>query len=293
MGSLHPHWQATDAGKENIRIIPKQPHMPMKRASRRPAAFTGIALIAIAGFAVFQSMNHLSDVKGQLAAPVTITIRANGVDPKTVTVDPGATITWRNEDTIPHILSSETFPTSDGQPFATSAIFPGSNTHILVPTNAAGATHAYISQTSQTVIGEIIIRGSGNAAATATTSSSVAQLAISSSVSSSSAPAGAAVLIQSSQPTAVTQISSAASVASATQSSRASVAATAGIAVNPHTIGTVSASVGQPDTSDTPAINSLSSYPMNTTESGPTLWIVITASVAAILFATRKMFRKI
>lgn len=167
MNNLHPHWQTTDEDEQPVRITDKSVRtrvQPVKstqrqrvpRAKRGPAAFIGIALFLGAGFALFQGANGLL---GQIS-PTDVTIiriTENGIDPAVVTVQPGKMIRWNNESSIPHIFESDTLPTSDGQPFMTTAIFPNGFYEYVIPENSPSATHNYESKTSIGVKGQIII----------------------------------------------------------------------------------------------------------------------------------------
>lgn len=276
----------------NIRIGPKQAPKPPKRASRKPAALTGVALFLIAGFAAFQGFGTLSNTEGQLSGPVTITITSSGVTPPSVTVEPGTTLIWKNSDTIPHIISSETFPTEDGKPFVSTAIFPGSNTHVLVPVSAKGGTHAYISETSQTVNGTIVISGAAGTTASSTSTASFASIptvALSSASSIARSSTISAAVIQSSSRSS---IAAAAFTSSFSSSSMPSV--TAGIIpTNTHTVGTFAGSVSDDGSTVPAAVTNVDYYPVSAPETGPTTWIILTASVAGVLVLTRKMFRKV
>ncbi len=283
MTTLHPHWQSTDDSNERsipVRITKKESHSPSPvcdhrspvRASRHPAALVGIFLFFIAGAAALQGYG-LFGLGGQVSQnAVTIDLTANGASPVTVTVTPGTTITWSNDDTIPHVLSSGTLPTTDGAPFVTSAIFPGSNTHVLIPLTATPGAYAYISETSDMVSGQIIVQ----AADTSVFETPVTTMPVTT-VSSSSSSVRAVVA------------SSALSVEAAS-----SVATVAGgqIPVNPYTVG--SGNIPLPDRQQPGQHAAASDHiPDVMPETGSATWIAILLAVLAVLFVTRSAFRSL
>lgn len=280
MTTLHPHWQSTDDSGERsipVRINKKRDvppdaynaeHPSPVQASRRPAAFAGIFLFFIAGAAALQGYG-LFGLGGQVSQnSVTIDLTANGATPVTVAVTPGTTITWSNIDTIPHVLSSDALPTADGTPFVTSAIFPGSKTHVLIPASAAPGAYAYISQTSDLVSGQIIVQAEGIAPA----------------VNPFTMPSVATTTLSS---------SSIASVFVSSASSSSAVPVSGGrIPVNPHTVG--SGNVPLPDRQQ-PGMHSAASahIPSGMPETGSATWLTILFAVIGVLFVTRRAFRSL
>ena len=185
---MHPHWQSTDDEQEvPVRVKAPAAERPAAvRVSRAPAAVVGIALMV---GVVAYSFGGLDAILGQLTNPtpdVTVHVRQGGVDPAVATIMPGQTVRWVNDDQIPHVLTSNTLPTSDGKPFATAIMFQAGEAFYTAPATAAEGTYDYISQTSPDVAGQIVI--SNSPAAAASSSSSVAATASSAPVPSS-APA--------------------------------------------------------------------------------------------------------
>jgi plastocyanin len=163
MTTMHPHWQSTDADERPVKITtpaktaakPQASITP--RASRRPAALAGIALFALIGFGIMQG---ISGIQAQVSsANAVVHITENGASPDTVTVQPGQSIGWQNDSAIPQVLFSSTLLGSDGKPFETSPIFPGSADTFTIPANIQPGTYDYSSKTSQAVNGHIVIEG--------------------------------------------------------------------------------------------------------------------------------------
>ncbi|HVW67014.1 MAG TPA: hypothetical protein VHA78_04790 [Candidatus Peribacteraceae bacterium] len=294
MTSLHPQWQSTDDDERAVRITSvdhrqRESASASKtavRASRKPAAIAGIALMLAIGFFWSGGLSNIQSLLGQAATSVTVTITPNGINPETISVAPGETITWTNGDTIPHILSSDTLPTSDGSPFMTSAIFPNASTHFLIPLNAQPGTYEYISKTAQNVSGHIIIQGTSAASASQPT---VPQ-------EQSSAAAIIPPLATASQPSDAFQNTSFSGVpaSGATQfsSSSAAAAATGVLPDNPHTVGAQPSLPARPQAGSTTA--SITSHtPASEPATGPDVDIVIGLSVAALLWMSRKAFRAV
>jgi plastocyanin len=163
MDSLHPNWQTTDAEERPVRIniqerkpVRKSAALPsVPRARRSPAAFIGVALFLACGFVIFKGADGLI---GQLSSSDTeISLTDTEATPTVVTVAPGQTIKWMNNATIPHILQSDTLPTENGEPFESTAIFPGGDFIYTVPATAAEGEYDYYSNTSPEVSGQIFI----------------------------------------------------------------------------------------------------------------------------------------
>lgn len=157
MTLIHPHWQSTDSAPppppraEAVRIP-----ISHDSGSRRPAAIVGIscAFVLLLGAALLQGTHILT---GQLAEPsASIRIGPGQADPASITVAPGATIVWKNADSKPHILSSDTLQTSDGLLYST-AIFPEEEFRATLSAENRPGEHSYISLTDPTVSGTIRI----------------------------------------------------------------------------------------------------------------------------------------
>lgn len=285
MTTLHPHWQATDDSDDRhvpIRIVtegkmsPPQMHLPVKQASRRPAAFVGIFLCVIAGVAAFQGF-VLSDIQGQVQTPpVDVHIRPIGADPVTITVQPGVTIRWTNDDTIPHVLSSDTLPTANGQPFMTSAIFPGSTIEYVVPATITPGSYAYISKTAETVSGLIIVQASGNVPS-GQTQNPFSLPGDTNNGQSSSIP------VVQTQPSSVPAIPTPIPVAATVSDI---------LPVNAHTVGNGEQTL-PPRQGTTPTTEVTTHVPKAAPSTGPEVWVTVLLTIVALLFVTRRAFRAI
>lgn len=283
MSDLHPHWQATD-DEAPVPVRVKGAAAPSVSAgvSRAPAAVVGILAIAAIGFFAYGGMDVLT---GQIATPtpdVTIRITQDGPVPPSAEIRPGQTIRFLNEDQIPHVLTSETLPTDDGQPFGSPGLFTNEDYFYTVPPTAQAGTHEYISETEEDVSGEIVIVTEAAAASSSSSSSDAIVLQPASSAAPlpvSSAPAF---------PTSVGSPIFPTSTPLPTPTSSGAPFELPGsvIAVNPHVVGTRGQS-----SSRRPGVTE--HRPTTTAESGPALWIVGALSVAGILIVTRQAFRKV
>ncbi len=278
MSDLHPHWQATD-GESPVPVRVKT--VSNKRAavnvSRMPAATVGMLAVVATAFFALGGRDLLT---GQVALPtpdVTIRITQDGPVPPSAEIRPGQTIRFVNEDQIPHVLTSDTLPTDDGQSFSSPGLFTNEDYFYTVPANAPAGTHDYISETEEEVTGEIVIVISAATASSASSAAVVLQPV-------SSTPAASANPISS-----VPVFVPASSTPSFPQPTPSSVAVQLPgdiLAVNPYVVGrTGSSGSRRPSvTQHTPNANA---------QSGPALWVAGIASVLAIFVATRGAFRKI
>ncbi len=166
MIQLHPHWHSTGDGDQDPLPLSKKPasavptRIPvgLQGVSRRPAAALGILTVLVAGFSFFDvipSIRGTEVAQSIVATGVQIRITENGLVPKAANVRPGQEIVWINEDTIPHILESDTLMGSNGTTLYTPAIFPGSEQRFTLSQSQATGRHSYISTTSVDVFGEI------------------------------------------------------------------------------------------------------------------------------------------
>ena len=152
MNTLHPHWQSTDDGDEvPITIHTRNAERPKndavtsavrkpKMASRRPAAFVGIMLFVILGAASMNGYLSLRHIAADVTSTQAIHIGATGVSPNDITVQPGGTITWVNDDTIPHVIGFDALYDSTNALLLTTPIFPGGSYDMTVPSSAAAGS---------------------------------------------------------------------------------------------------------------------------------------------------------
>lgn len=150
MTVIHPHWQNTDdVRKEGVHI-----RISHAQSSRRPAAILGISFVLLCGILLLQSTRTLT---GQLTeSSSTVRITPTGLEPASIAVLPGTTITWKNVDTKPHILSSDTLQTTDGLLYST-AIFPEEEFRTTIAEQGLQGSYPYISLTDPTFAGTVRI----------------------------------------------------------------------------------------------------------------------------------------
>lgn len=167
MSDLHPHWRsmqeetspaATETAPSRGVKIP----IGGRAISRSPAAVTGILLVLVLGFAIFDGLSSLdrtgeNTLAQNKSGPIEILITSEGAMPQTVVARPGQEIVWTNQDDIPHILESETIVGENGATLYTPAIFPGSQQSFRLAPNHPGGRHTYLSTTSVKIYGEINI----------------------------------------------------------------------------------------------------------------------------------------
>lgn len=270
MTMIHPHWQATEDDDSVVAVpvdsvntaeapaaVMGKP-MTVRTASRKPAAIVGILLVLGMGYA---AMGGDFSLPGQVAAStVTVTLTKDGPVPESLSVQPGMTVEWKNDDTIPHVLSFDTL-SSGGKPLETSPIFPGSTSTMLVPATAKAGTYGYLSKTSD-LSGEIVI------AAAASSSKATVPAAVSS---------AAAI--------------SAFSMPSQAPSSLPAATASVTLPVNTHTVGSPNQLPVEPLHTGAPLNPVTQHKPIKNTSSGPANWVLIALTTVIVLIATRRAFR--
>lgn len=263
MSQIHPHWQSTDEDERPVRIHSAEP--ATQTVSRRPAAIFGIALSLLIGTAVFTGLRGMY---AQITTEKkTVRITAEGLAPTVITVEPGETILWINEDSIPHLLASETLMESNGEPFAPPAIFPGNEYEFIVPVTAAGGTHSYISQTSSDISGQIVITGASIGPATTTQPTTPTQ----------ATPTNIIIPEETiAQPTPVVR------------DSDAQILNPASIPVNPYTVGSNPLPSG-----NNRAASVTQHRPATQPNSGSALWVTIFGAILGMTFLTRRYFASV
>jgi plastocyanin len=152
MMQLHPHWQSTGQEDEPPGHAVRIP-IAVSSPSRRPAACAGILLFFGIGFFLLRGLWFEEALQTR---PVVIRITANGVEPPVVSASAGGEIAWVNDDTVPHVLTSQTMPTTGG-PLVTPLLFPGERYSAVLAPDAEPGRHAYASQTSAAIVGDIIV----------------------------------------------------------------------------------------------------------------------------------------
>lgn len=274
MTSLHPHWRSTeDERPVPVRAAPRMGDdtplsAPRQTVSRRPAAVVGM-LLAV-GVGMF-AMGGYSLLRGQAAGDVIVRITAQGFVPAVITVKPGDTITWSNEDSIPHLLSSATARTVTG-PLDTPPIYPGTTYSDTIDPTATKQTHQYGAKTAADMTGQIVI-DSDKTMAAPTTTPTVPPMQVPS--------------FRPLQPSAAASSSPSDALPSA-PSGEQGASPSAALPTNPYTVG----SAGKPGNRPQQAPLAATLHPGANTKTGPELWVSVGLSLAFLWFATRKAFRR-
>lgn len=176
MAHQNQSWHITeDEAEVPVRIVSQTSEKNTVRpVSRKPAAIVGIVLATAIG-ALFTFDKSDFEFMGQVTPEQTIRITNSGLEPQLVTVEPGETITWINEQQIPHYLVSDTLCSSgDTNCMSTETAFQGQEITYTIPTNIAAGAYTYFSPTDTNIIGTISITGaSGTPQATPTPDTNV------------------------------------------------------------------------------------------------------------------------
>ncbi len=194
MTDLHPHWHSTsddDASGASAAAQSRSSTGPVRvsitPASRLPAAVVGIFAFAVIGFSVaggWESLSSFGAFTAQVggssstapaasAALPVVEIRitpTGGFQPQAPIVRPGQTVAWINEQSIPHILTSQTLRNASGNYLNTPAIFPGTGVSFTVGPQEPDREHFVMSTTDQALVGSVIVSSSGQAVSTSSAS---------------------------------------------------------------------------------------------------------------------------
>ncbi len=159
MTTIHPHWD-TEEGAVSVPVTARKaeraPVIPASSVSRRPAALAGIALVLTVGVLALVQRGDLA-LPAQTVATADIRITPTGFVPQAFAISAGQTITWINEDSIPHILASTNLPTDTSSPLESPPIFPGQRYTVTIPETTLESDYTYISRTSASLNGSVTI----------------------------------------------------------------------------------------------------------------------------------------
>ncbi|MBI3336051.1 hypothetical protein HYZ98_00605 [Candidatus Peregrinibacteria bacterium] len=156
VASLHPHWHSTDTEEVSVPVHASKTHTePVRRyAVRHPAAIVGVMLVLGLGMVFVRGVQELRGQAG--GSPVIIRITPAGLEPQDVSLSPGQTITWRNEQDAPHILTSDALPVEGGI-LSTPHILPGTDFSARIAPDAEPGNFTYVSLTAENITGTVTI----------------------------------------------------------------------------------------------------------------------------------------
>jgi len=162
MSPMHPEWHETEQDELTVPVHcaneePKDASVLASGipVSRKPAAVLGILIVSSLVITYYQGSSRIT---GQVSdSPPLISITEDGTEPASVTAQQGQTITWTNEQTIPHILESTDLCNADGACLYTPTIFPGEQVDFKITSDIPAGTYTYSSVTSENINGEIVV----------------------------------------------------------------------------------------------------------------------------------------
>lgn len=161
MSNIDPVWQSED--DEPVEVTVKDASAPQYnertgvQISRRPAAIVGMLIVIGIGFSFFHGVENLT---GQLASEglqQTIRITANGFEPANPEVEHGQTITFVNDQDVPHIIESETLCSDTGFCLMTSTLFNGDSDNFTITQDIQPGSYEYFSSIDASLVGQIIV----------------------------------------------------------------------------------------------------------------------------------------
>lgn len=161
MTNLHPHWES-DGAEVPVRAREEStPATPMpenaKTVSRQPAAIVGMITVIAFGYIFFQGVDSLTGQVANSERVKTVMITESGLSPETLEIEHGDTITWTNEQAIPHILESQTLCSDTGYCLQTKTLFQGESDNFTITLDIPAGSYEYTSATSADILGTIIV----------------------------------------------------------------------------------------------------------------------------------------
>jgi|GEM_PF-5666275 len=181
---IHPHWNTTGQEEEkqpaSIQIEAEDSDMPSdiptfkRTVSRRPAAFTGIAIAIVLGLTYSNGWEMLRDISlpsfssilaqittsaPVISAPQQTTITDTGITPASIILAPGEAIVFENTSGIPHIIQFDSKIMGEANPpLASGAIFPGNSESVIIPVGTALGLYSFFSTTDPNSKGQILLQ---------------------------------------------------------------------------------------------------------------------------------------
>jgi plastocyanin len=108
-------------------------------------------VVGLAGCGGSSKKSSSSSASLPAAAPDTITIKGFAFSPKTVTVDPGATVSVINADSVDHTVTG-----TGGATFNTNHVHGGTSSSFIAPTTPG--TYHYQCNIHQYMKGTLVVR---------------------------------------------------------------------------------------------------------------------------------------
>lgn len=160
MNNIDPVWQSEE-DEEPVEVTVKKP-VPEANSegavvSRRPAAIVGMLIVIGIGFSFFQGVENLTGQLTDGSNVKTVTITANGFEPARIEVEHGQTITWVNNQDVPHIIESETLCSDTGFCLMSSTLFNGDSDNFTITPDIQPGSYTYTSSISAELIGEVVV----------------------------------------------------------------------------------------------------------------------------------------
>lgn len=270
MSDLHPHWHTTDEARPAAGPAQAVEAVAAISVSRKPAAIVGILCALTLGFLAFEGFNLL----GQLTdSTQVIRITPQGFEPATLTIRPGEKIRWKNEDSIPHIIYSDTLKDEKGATLQTSPIFKDKELAVTLSPDLQGGDYTFGSRTKSAYTGTLTVE--------------IEFIASSSASSSMSTQAFSSVMSSDLFPPVFGTTSFASSVMPSTTDAN-------GIPQNPFTVDSKTAAYVPTKTASAttpPLMQQVKSKPLAQPDSGPAaFWLLGILSAGLLLVVTRKSF---
>lgn len=98
----------------NIPVITPDVNPPRRR---RPMKWLALGLLVLMiGVASALLIRNNGGQDAQAVADITVDITASALQPETVKIKKGASVTWINKDTAPHHIASDPYPEATGYP---------------------------------------------------------------------------------------------------------------------------------------------------------------------------------
>lgn len=147
--------EQSNTNPQNISVVTPQATQPKRRRTAKWLAFGVLVLMIGVASALLIRTNGAQDA--QAIADVTVEVTASALQPQTVKIKKGASVTWVNKDTGPHHIASDPYPEAtlvpslnSGEPLSTG----DSYTH----TFEDSGTFTYHDQLNPTVLkGTVVV----------------------------------------------------------------------------------------------------------------------------------------
>lgn len=97
-------------------VTTPEPLTEPQKPRRKKLLWVGLAVILIAAISIGTYLLNPGNIFGSTAENAYVTMTANGFSPETIQIKKGQTVEWTNNDTAPHQIGADPYPSHSSLP---------------------------------------------------------------------------------------------------------------------------------------------------------------------------------